>query len=134
MRIFKCLLLFVIAISIVVSSCKKDGSTKSKKDILTSHQWKYFSYKENGVLIPLENCEKDDFLRFEVSGTYTYNPGIDKCSTSDVIENGTWSISSDAKTLFVSRGSLEILELTDSKFVINQVDGTDKLESTFVAF
>ena len=134
MRIFKYLFLLTIAMTIAVSSCNKDGANKSKKDILTSHKWKYFSFKTNGTLETLLDCEKDDFVKFEVNGTYTYDPTNVKCGTYDVIQDGTWSMSSDEKTITLDGSPTEIVELTDSKFVMKIVDGTDILESTYVAF
>lgn len=117
-----------------MSSCNKDGASKSKKDILTSHQWKYLSLKINGVPEALLDCEKDDFVRFEVNGTYTYNPTTVKCNNYDVIDNGIWSMSSDEKNITVDGTTSQILELTNSRFVVKTPDGTDYTESTYVAF
>ena len=134
MRIFKYLFLISFAFTITVSSCNKDGSSKSKKDILTSHQWKYLALKINGVTETLLACEMDDFVRFEVTGTYTYNPMTVTCSNYDVIENGVWSMSSDEKSITVDGTTSQILELTDSRLVVKTPDGTDYTESTYVAF
>lgn len=134
MKIFKYLVLISIAITIAVSSCNKDSGSKSKKDILTSHQWKIYSYKENGVAVALDNCEKDDFVKFEINGTYTFNPTTVKCNVSDVIENGIWSLSGDEKSIIIDGTSSSLLELTDSRLVVKTIDGIDSVEWTYVAF
>ena len=135
MKSFKYLFLLVIALTITVVSCKKDEVTKSKKDLLTAHQWKFTSSKTNGVVDVLDACEKDDITIFASNGTYTWNPTTVKCYPSDAIQTGTWTLSSDEKTLTLDGSDVAtIVELTESRLVLSTIDGTDVWEQTFVAF
>jgi|SRR5665647_2350467 len=127
--------LLTIVLSIVITSCKKDAASISKKELLTSNQWKFLSSKTNGVADVIDNCEKDDFTIFSSNGTYAWNPTTVKCDPSETIQNGTWTLSSDEKTLTLDDVDVAtILELTGSKLVISTIDGSDIWEQTFVAF
>ncbi|HZK93946.1 MAG TPA: lipocalin family protein [Prolixibacteraceae bacterium] len=134
MKSFKYLFLLVIALTIAVASCKKDEVTKSKKELLTAKQWKFLSRKTNGVADVINNCEKDDFTIFSSNGTYTWNPTTVKCDPSQTIQTGTWTLSSDEKTLSVDGDEATIVELTESRLVVSTIDGSDVWEQTFVAF
>ena len=134
MKSFKYFFLLVIALTIAVTSCKKDAVTKSKKELLTSNQWKYLSSKTNGVADVLDACEKDDFVIFSSNGTYTYNPTTIKCDPSETIQTGNWTLSSDEKTLSIDGDEATIIELTESRLVVSTIDGSDVWEQTFVAF
>ena len=118
MKSFKYFFLLVIALTIAVTSCKKDAVTKSKKELLTSNQWKYLSSKTNGVADVLDACEKDDFVIFSSNGTYTYNPTTIKCDPSETIQTGNWTLSSDEKTLSIDGDEATIVELTESRLVV----------------
>lgn len=134
MKLLKCLFLLVIALTITVTSCKKDEVTKSKKELLTSKQWKFTSSKTNGVANILDACEKDDFVIFSSNGTYTYNPVTIKCSSYDTIDTGNWTLSSDEKTLSLDGDEATIVELTESRLVVSSGDAGDIWEQTFIAF
>jgi hypothetical protein len=135
MKSFKYFFLLIIALTIAVTSCKKDAVTKSKKELLTSNQWKFLSSKTNGVADVISDCEKDDFTIFATNGTYTWNPTTVKCDPSDAIQTGTWTLSSDEKTLTLDgSNAATIVELTESRLVVSTIEGTDVWEQTFVAF
>ena len=134
MRKLLTLLIFAltIALTVVVTSCKKDEVTKSRKELLTAKQWKILSSKTNGVADVISDCEKDDFVIFASNGTYTWNPGTVKCDPSETIRTGTWTLSSDEKTLTLDGDATTIVELTESRLVISTIDGS--WEQTLVAF
>ena len=136
MKSFKYLFIFVIALTITVTSCKKDEATKSKKELLTSNQWKFLSSKTEGAADMISNCEKDDFMIFASNGTYTWNPGTVKCNSHDTIITGTWTLSTDEKTLTLDGSDLvwTIVELTDNKLVYSIVLSIEHAhEYTYIA-
>ena len=135
MKLFKYLFLFVIALTITIASCKKDEVAKSRKELLTSKQWKFLSSKTNGVADVISDCKKDDFVIFSSNGTYTWNPTTVKCYPSDAIQTDTWTLLSDEKTLTLDGSNVTtIVELTESRLVISTLDAGDIMETTFVAF
>ena len=136
MKSFKYLFLLVIALTITVASCKKDEEPKSKKELLTSNQWRFLSSKTDGVADMISNCEKDDFMIFASNGTYTWNPGTVKCNSHDTIITGTWTLSTDEKTLTLDGSDLlwTIVELTDNKLVYSIVLSIEHAhEYTYIA-
>src|SRR5665647_2178508 len=120
MKSFKYLFLLIIALTIAVASCsKKDEATKSKKELLTAHQWKLSSSKTNGVADVISDCEKDDITTFSSNGTYTWNITTVKCYASETNDTGTWTLSSD-ETIFTVDGTVvTIVELSGSKLVVS---------------
>lgn len=135
MKSIKYLVLLVLALTLTVASCKKDEVVMTKKEMLTAKSWKLLSSKENGVTIEIEVCEKDDVLTFLTNGTYTFSPGANKCYTDDVIQTGTWSLSTDEKFLTIDgegEGIMTIVELTKSKLVLSTTYETFSSEITFV--
>ena len=134
MKTIKYLLLFAIGMTISVSSCKKDSAAKSKKDILTSHQWRISYYKLNGQIEPMADCDKDDFVVFSANGTYIWNPTTVKCNSNETTEVGVWSLSADETVFSIDYSVATLNELTNSKLVITSKDGTDTMEQGFTAF
>jgi glutamine cyclotransferase len=133
-RLFTVVFLILFAFTVVVTSCKKDDSNLTKKEMLTAKSWKLLSSKSNGVADVIEDCQKDDFITFTASGTYTFNPGTNKCYTEDVIESGTWALSSDEKYLIVDSDSASLVELTPSRFTFSMTYDKDIFEATYVSF
>ena len=113
-----------------VSSCKKDETNKSAKEILMSKSWKMSSSKLNGVET-IEDCVKDDFLTFAANGTYTYNVGAITCSEYDTSYSGTWTLSADGKTITVD-GEPGTVVITENQIVATTMFGTDTLEVTLI--
>ena len=135
MKSIKYLFLFVFALMVTITSCKKNNEpAKSKKEILTSKQWKLSSYKDNGVAVVMQDCEKDNVLSLASNGTYTTNPGAIICEVDETIETGTWSLSVDEKSIIVDGTPLTIVELTENKFVLSIVDGNYSMEQTYIPF
>lgn len=135
MKSIKYLFLFVFVLTVTLTSCKKNNEpVKSKKEILTSKQWKLSSYKDNGTAIALLDCEKDNVLSLASNGTYTTNPGAYKCDVDETIETGIWSLSADEKSIIVDGTPLTIVELTENKFVLSMVDGNYTMEQTYIPF
>ncbi len=64
----------------------------------------------NGVSNIIDDCERDDFLNFSANGTYTWDPATIKCDESDTSFMGTWSLSSDEKTMIVDGDTVTLLK------------------------
>lgn len=133
-KIVSVFLVFILMSGFI--GCKKDATSTSRKDLLTSHNWKMSAEKISGVAQTIEDCAKDNFLAFAANGTYTANPGTIKCDSGETILNGTWTLSRDEKSLTVTMMGdttvLTIIEFTESKMVLSENDGTDVWEETFV--
>lgn len=133
-RHFAIVFLVLLGLTVIVTSCKKDEISLSKSEMLTAKSWKILSSKTNGVSDVIDECAKDDFLNFTASGTYTFNPGTNKCYSDDVIQSGTWALSSDEKSIIVDGSSATLVELTKSRFTILMVDVDYKYEATYTSF
>lgn len=133
-RLFTVVLFIFFAFAVVVTSCKKDETSQTKEEMLTAKSWKILSSKTNGITDVIEDCQKDDFLTFATDGTYTFNPGTNKCYSEDVIYSGTWALSSDEKYLIVDGDSITIVEFTASRFTFSMTDADYNMEATYVSF
>jgi hypothetical protein len=133
-RLFTVVFLISFAFTVIVTSCDKDESNLTKEEMLTAKSWKILSSKTNGVADVIEDCQKDDFLTFATNGTYTFNPGTNKCYSEDVIDSGTWALSSDEKYLIVDGDSAKVEELTASRFTFSITYDQDKFEATYISF
>jgi hypothetical protein len=131
-------LLFIVT----MIACKDDDKpSASVSAILTS--------KANGWVISslvvgstdafqgYDDCEKDDATVFLSAGTYQVNSTV-KCDSGETnpIDTGTWSLSSDQKTLTVSGGDFPftatILEADEThlKATITVDFGTGPISAT----
>ena len=134
MKSTKYLILFILALTLTVPSCKKDETTLSKKKILIAKSWQLSSIKENGVTDVLHDCDKDNILTFLLDGTYSFDPNVIKCDLGSKIESGTWSLSSDEKFLLLDDGTqMTIVELSEIKLVLLEVGNVNSYEMTLVS-
>jgi len=131
MKPLKFLFVFVFALTMSVSSCKKDESNASTpKDILTAKSWKLSSMKVNGIET-IEDCSKDDIMTFAANGTYSTTVGAITCYDGETNTSGTWTLSNDGKTLTVD-GDAYSAVITESKVVVTIVVGTETMEMTVI--
>ena len=134
MKSTKYLILFIFALALTASSCKKDEETLSKKEMLTAKSWNLQSSTTNGVAVVSTDCEKDDILTFSTNGTYSIDPGVKKCTEIDKIESGPWSLSADEKYITIDEDEIiTILEITNTRLVILQIVGANTYETILVA-
>jgi hypothetical protein len=132
------LYLAVVAIGVVMFGCKKDSTTTISKDDIIG-KWMMTSMTVSPAMDGVTDmfgtrdaCEKDDLTIFNADGTVINDAGATKCSSSDPqsTSGGTWTISSDNKTLTITNNgeamSVTIVSLTSSKFVgkMTEVDGS----------
>ena len=100
--------------------------------MLTSKPWKKLSSKTNGKADVIKDCELDDLITYAADGTYTADRGAIKCSSGETNFTSTWSLSADEKSLTVNGTTVNIIELTESKFVYSVINGPVPWEGTFV--
>ena len=95
-----------IALLVVMTSCKKDEVTMSDQDYLTAGNWKVTGMKINpGIEVPgfgtvtdfyqyVEECSKDDLIKFNVGGVLVEDEGATKCDANDpqTTSDGTWTL------------------------------------------
>ena len=135
------LLLFLFALTMSVTSCKKDESTSgetisdAEKEIqkLTAKSWKISSHIENMVAVVIPDCEKDDIYAFSSDGTFSHNVGTLVCG-AETNSSGTWSLSLDL--FFTFNGVPMASEITNNKLRLWQsnLDGDITTEMTFIPF
>jgi hypothetical protein len=112
----------LLLVVVLITSCK-DDEKPSRKAILTSKTWTFtkIELKVNGATTDFtnfffEDCDKDDTFTLAESGTYTSSVGADDCDGDAENSTGTWSLSSDEKTLtIVDDGDTEV-------WTINSID------------
>ncbi|MCX6353152.1 MAG: lipocalin family protein [Bacteroidetes bacterium] len=129
----KITLLFAVTLLLFsFGSCKKDAATTAK-NTLTSHNWLFADYSEDGVSLKsnFPACSLDDQYIFKDDGTYTRDEGATKCATSQTLKSGNYTVSADGKMLeggFNSGAVTTIEELTSTsfKFSYSGKDGTGK--------
>jgi len=130
-------LLLIALVAIVFYGCKKDEEPIFNKDFLTAKQWQPTAAKDSDGPIVIDNCSKDDLLKFETNGTFTYGPGITKCDQSETVVAGTWSLSIDGKNITINaNGETAVhtfLELSATKFVWSEGAGKYAWEETYKA-
>ena len=134
MKNIKFLSILILVLTLSTISCsKKDSSSKTSKELLTSKKWSQLTFKINGIVEVQDACQSDNYIQFSSDGTYVYNPGTVKCYTGETAQTGTWTLSSDGKTLTVGGGNpVTIAVLTESKMVIKYTDGADNYEETYI--
>lgn len=145
----KKLLLSLVALSIIVISCKKDDEDKKPAiEYLTAHNWGYVSItispaydwfhtgtEITDILAPLEDCEKDDLTEFNSDGNYYILSSGTKCYEEEIERDveGTYSVSEDGKQLIREEFNTPsvIKEISDSKLVLETSFTENSVKYTF---
>jgi hypothetical protein len=122
------LIVIIFGITLALPACRKEKSTRSASELLTSVSWQISSYKINDAEVVLMDCQKDNYLTFNTDGTYTDYVGDITCSISETNINGNWSLSADGKILTME--SLQgvqtaTIEVTESKLILTITDDGD---------
>jgi len=142
--------IFVFALALAMSSCKKDDDDdnggSSTTDYLTSGAWKTTSMTVapgidfgNGVPITdffamMPACSKDDLITFQSGGKVIMDEGPTKCVPTDPqTSEGTWSLSSDNKVLTVKEPGEPDVVVTISEISNSMIKGTYTMEEDFGA-
>jgi hypothetical protein len=112
----------------VLTSCSKDDDPKlSNTQMLagtTSKSYVMTSMKLNDVemISFTEACNRDDLYTFYADKKFQSTEGATKCDAADdnLISEGTWSLSSDEKSITYDGATVAIKELTNSKLVVEE--------------
>lgn len=137
MKSIKLLIIFVIAVSFVVTSCKKDKEEASKKGILTAKKWRMSSAKYSGIEV-IKDCQKDNTAIFGMNDTCIADPGVIRCDTTEEIQNLAYSLSSDSKFLTIEGNYLGIkgdnlpVTITESSLIFTVNYGIGVVVVTFL--
>lgn len=116
-------ILIISAIALSVFSLNSCVSEKTDAEILGATTWKLTNLYVNGAdfFELADNCDKDDVYYFDEDGSYKHDEGATTCASGDpqIVEQGTWTISSDGASFTVVAGNdsyiytLEILTETE---------------------
>ena len=139
MKTINFLILFVFALTMSVSSCKKDESiseerlstSEKRKEMLTAESWVKLYYRESEDTIAVPDCEKDDIYTFLADGTVLYQVDVLICG-GETNGSGTWSLSRDGKILTLDGINMAI-EITEGRLVLSQYHMEDD-SSSEIAF
>ncbi|MCB2378692.1 DUF5004 domain-containing protein [Hymenobacter sp. BT635] len=152
---FRLPLLALFALTALVSSCKKDSESEpapkaqTKTELLSGKNWVLTAQTVDPGLVDddgkvvtdlfpyIDDCNKDDLMRFETAGSCTLNEGASRCVPTDPQQySGTWSFDSNEtvlKTTMQGLGSssYNIIELSDKTL---KVSGVRSLEGDTYRF
>lgn len=123
------LMLFVFALMMSVSSCKKDESTPDKilstkernKEMIIAVSWKLSSHIVYGASVAIQACEKDDIYTFNADGTSSHNVGSLICN-GETNSAGSWIIYPDGTVLLTFGSATLGMEVTSSQMILSQYD------------
>ncbi len=116
----KTLALMGLCAAMAFTACKKDDDDKKEDTVSVVGTWKmtaltltssYMGQDSTEDLFKdMDACEKDDLQRFNEDKTVTSLSGATKCDPSDPSSEaaGTWSMSSDNKTLTLNDGGADV--------------------------
>jgi Lipocalin-like domain len=139
----KKLLFSALALTLLATACKKKDDEPTRTELLTASGWKYAQYgldaNKNGAIEAAESqldaCELDDTYTFANGGSLTQNVGTVKCFTGETNTTGTWALKNNDTqvdiTIFGFTTTLTINELSSSRLVLKEIDGTDQYLSIF---
>ena len=135
MRNFSTYLLAVAVGLTALSSCKKDDTTSptpaaTKTDLLTAKSWKMTELKVAGQSIfntaLVEDCDKDDLLKFNTNKSATFSEGTLKCDPSaPQSRTGSWDLTTNETKLKVTDPDGEVVEGTINTLTSSTLTVTD---------
>lgn len=138
MRTFKTLLFFVAA-TLLMTSCKKDKDKTSKADVLTKSAWMIVKYEEkenNGPWINtfpgFDACSKDDQWIFKTNFSVDYTEGTVACSgntSNEVLDTTTWAFLEGESKLKIENDIFTIEQLDATTFVFSITETTGGITS-----
>jgi len=125
--------LLAVLLGTTFTGCSKDddnGSSKSKKELVTQKTWKLVKRTMNTVDVTsqlYQSCELDNVYTFSASGNYTLTEGATKCNSSDpdLVEGGSWSLKNNDTQIEIDGDLFDILELNDNTCKIRPNPDTD---------
>jgi len=128
MRTIKALLFFVAA-SLIITSCKKDKDKKSGMELLTASSWVMLKFEEkenNGpwvnTLPYIDQCSQDDRWVFKTNLSVDFTEGATACSgntANEVLESTTWMFMDNESKLMIENDTFVIEQLDENTLVIS---------------
>jgi hypothetical protein len=115
---------FILIGATLAATCGKNGSQKSKSELLTHAPWKYekagFDSNQDGyidVLDPkISGCQRDDIILFNRDGTGSFNIGGTKCELSDPSSLPfIWSFEDKGNAIYFQEQHFRIMTLSSSR-------------------
>lgn len=145
--------LFCLALLALATSCTKktDDATptpSAKAGLLTNKNWTLSALTAQKGSIStnayneLDECDKDDYLRFNDNHTAEANDGLLKCDSSDPqSETGTWELVSNESKLLLTTPLLgtgaavipDIVELSSTHMVLRATVIENSVTTTYTA-
>lgn len=142
------MLIALVAIGCLFTACKKSdsgGGGNGGSAVLTSGKWKIISsssvidYPVIGkqtvdAFSTIQDCQKDNLYIFNTDNTTTTDEGLTKCNSSDPQSyvSGTYSLSSDSKTLVVTASgrtvTSDVLTLSSSSMILKYATNDNNID------
>ena len=139
-------LAFLMASTVLISSCSKDddttggggggtGTPATNTSKLCNKNWKIVNFVFNGTDITssLTACELDNFTRFSTDGNYVSDEGPTKCDPADPQTTpGTWSwAANETKLVTDNTDTTDVITNSGSVLKVGYDDGTISYQITF---
>jgi hypothetical protein len=128
MRTFKAIL-FIVAASFAITSCKKDKDKESKVGVLTASPWFIVKYEEkenNGAWVNtfpgFSACSKDDKWIFKTNMSVDLTEGATACTGNtpdEVLESTTWALVENETKLKIESDVFTIEQLDANTFIFS---------------
>lgn len=116
-----------IAATILISSCKDDETTPSKRPLLVGQQWTTVRYEMDGKDITDDRdvCEVDNTTTFFGDGTFIDDIGDIPCEALETDVNGTWEFKANETIISLrpageSAADWNLVELTNTTLKISR--------------
>jgi hypothetical protein len=144
--------LFLSLSIILINGCKKDSTTNNssitnRTPLLTGASWRMIAYTispaisgTTDIFATMQACETDNYYKFLVNGTYTYDEGPTLCNSGDpqINDQGYWQFNTGQTIINFDNGDVwTILQLTTTTLKVSYpmvISGTNyTLTMTFIA-
>ncbi|MCR5887857.1 hypothetical protein LRS06_08710 [Hymenobacter sp. J193] len=133
------------------ASCEKENEAepaKTKTELLAEKNWKLTAETvtpavraEDGELITdvyayLQECDRDDIMRFEKAGACVLQEGLTQCGEGPEQFAGTWSFEANETILktnlqTLGSSSFNVLELSESAMKIKGIRTIEGVDHTY---
>ncbi|HYC28149.1 MAG TPA: hypothetical protein VEB42_05020 [Chitinophagaceae bacterium] len=133
MRTFRTLLFFVAA-SFLITSCKKDKDKKSNTELITASSWVIQKFEEKANNDPwtdnfpyFDECSKDDKWIFNKDLSLDMTEGANACtgnSSNEVLDSTTWMFMDNESKLMIENDTFVIEKLDENNLVISYSETT----------
>lgn len=127
-------LLLLTAFVLIFTSCSSDDDGTPQDPFIGS--WRYFTSFEDGVEVPLDDCESQDTFVVLSNGNYTItlHDIIDNECDVDIVTTGTWVNLGEGLYSTTSEGDTFVQEISfeGNRMYLDDVDGGITYRDVFV--